>query len=291
MNIPNGNDNIINKSLAVASNDERWQIQTSANTGLYLYNSSATSTVTNYTSLLDELVTSNTYVYRKPSAFRKSKKIKGDLTSANDPKNRIKVLPPVAVFQFVKKRFTLLEQSKLSVRLERVCQLLEIAKDCNQIALQDKINEKFGRFLKEQEMISCGFTQFIEKEYLQMFVNRCSKQNVLKLTKLKNYIRLIPKDIRKRLEKAQKTNLFDDYIILHTDPDNKAVEKTKEEKKDPILFGIIAESNRYYVIGDWVDEFCDITMDKIIATLDLEQNDVTLETNVENAFLETFLSK
>jgi len=42
---------------------------------------------------------------------------------------------------------------------------------------------------------------------------------------------------------------------------------TKEEiqkMKDPILFGMIKESNRLYFIDDWEDEYCDLTFDEII---------------------------
>ena len=136
-------------------------------------------------------------------------------------------------------------------------------------------------------MIVCGFTEFIERDDLQLFIDRCAKPKIIKLTKIKNYIRVIPKNVRQKLEKAQKVNLFDEYLILHTDPDDKSVEKTKEEKKDPILFGVIAESSRYYVIGDWTDEFCDITMEKIMTELDFDKQDISLDRDIENALVKT----
>lgn len=285
MNIPSGHEHVDTSSISFGAADERWRIQTGNETGISIYTTSSATTWTNlnYTSLVGSEYNQN-MVYRRPSAIRTPKKKKGDTSKANDPSKRLKVLPPVAIFHFVKKRFNLLEQKKLSARLERICQLLETAKACNQIALKDKINDKFGRFLREQEMIVCGFNQFIEKEDLQMFLDRCSTK-IIKLTKLKNYIRIIPKNVRQRLEKAQKVKLFDEYLVLHTDPDDKSVEKTREEKKDPILFGVISESTRYYVVGDWIDEICDITMDKIMEALDLEKEETTLNEDVENALL------
>jgi hypothetical protein len=41
---------------------------------------------------------------------------------------------------------------------------------------------------------------------------------------------------------------------------------TKEEiarKKDPILFGLIEDRRRLYFVGDWEDEYCNLTLDKI----------------------------
>jgi hypothetical protein len=38
----------------------------------------------------------------------------------------------------------------------------------------------------------------------------------------------------------------------------------EEKKKDPILFGVIQNSRKLYFIGDWTDEFCDLTLDKMM---------------------------
>lgn len=285
MIVPNGNDFTTNTSTMT---DDRWRIQTGNDTSFAIYLSTATSLSITGSALTDYDNSNTSYVYRRPSAVRKPKKKKGDLQGVNDTSKRLKMLPPVVVFKFVKKRFNMIEQKLLSTRFERISQLLETANMCNQIALKDKINEKFGQMLKEQEMIVCGFTQFIEKYDLQMFIDSCSKK-VIKLTKLKNYIRIIPKNVRIKLQKAQKANMFDEYLVLHTDPDDKSVEKTAAEKKDPILFGVISESTRYYVIGDWEDEFCDITMDKIIDALNLEDSETTLNEDVESALITTLL--
>ncbi len=35
----------------------------------------------------------------------------------------------------------------------------------------------------------------------------------------------------------------------------------------PILFGVIKGRRRLYFVGDWVDEFCDLTFDQIADAL------------------------
>lgn len=37
-----------------------------------------------------------------------------------------------------------------------------------------------------------------------------------------------------------------------------------EKRKDPILFGVIAGSNKLYFIGDWIDEYCDLRFDDVV---------------------------
>jgi hypothetical protein len=67
--------------------------------------------------------------------------------------------------------------------------------------------------------------------------------------------------------------IFDNYVILHFDPEGKSTQLTEEEirrKKDPILFGVFGESRRLYFIGDWKDEFCDLTLEELIKTLSTE---------------------
>ena len=37
-----------------------------------------------------------------------------------------------------------------------------------------------------------------------------------------------------------------------------------KKRKDPILFGVIAGSNKLYFIGDWIDEYCDLRFDDVV---------------------------
>ena len=70
----------------------------------------------------------------------------------------------------------------------------------------------------------------------------------------------------KKIE-ADRLEVFDNYVVLHYDPDKKASDMTESEKKvakDPILFGVIFGSDRLYYIGDWIDpDFCDLVWSDI----------------------------
>lgn len=275
--------NISNSSIpsgstfAIDSNLTNYVLySTPGNTSIYLSSSSE---------LRDETTNTN-YVYKK-NAFRFPKKKKGDLNDVNSPRYRIKnLLRPLVAFKFVKSRFKNIERKELSSRLEKVVQILESTSITNQIALREKIQDKFGKLIREQEMISCGFDKYLEKEIIQAFVDSV-KDKAIKITPIKNYTRLIPKDVREQMEIAKEKQLFDDFVVIHCDPENKAVEKTQAEKKDPILCGVIKESSRYYFIGDWQDELCDLTMEQILNHFELDEEEVTLP-NIETALLEIF---
>ena len=46
--------------------------------------------------------------------------------------------------------------------------------------------------------------------------------------------------------------------------------KEIEKAKDPILFGVIKESNKLFYVGDWIDEHCDLTLEKFLEVMEME---------------------
>ena len=104
---------------------------------------------------------------------------------------------------------------------------------------------------------------------------------VKKMNWMKNYLRVIPDNILEKKKMFDKWECFDNYVILHfdiNDDSTQLTEKEIEKAKDPILFGVISGSRKLYFVGDWIDEYCDLTLDKFIKTL--EQNKVKEFTKV-----------
>lgn len=90
--------------------------------------------------------------------------------------------------------------------------------------------------------------------------------------------RRIPPEIIARIEKCK--GIFDKMYVVFTDythREERRVEAVKREK-DPILFGTFQDAatrtivERFYFIGDWVDEYCDLTLDKMVATVQEKAN-------------------
>lgn len=182
-------------------------------------------------------------------------------------------------FNNIKFNKKILEGDDINEILNNYEVFLNSAINNNQVALIEKINS-YKDILKHEILLSIsGFKYFLEENDIVNFHNKCSKHDKLntnlKLTYIKNFIKFIPKDVSELKTKADELLIFDNYIILHYDYDNSSVCETKEEiekKKDPILFGVISGSKRLYFIGDWVDEYCDLTFDKLITTIGKEKN-------------------
>jgi hypothetical protein len=87
---------------------------------------------------------------------------------------------------------------------------------------------------------------------------------------VKNFTRIIPDKFLEIKKSLDEKCIFDNYCVMHYDLKlegyaltHKEVEEEKK-KKDPILFGLIQGSRKLYYIGDWVDEYCDLTLEKFI---------------------------
>ncbi len=104
-----------------------------------------------------------------------------------------------------------------------------------------------------------------------------------------NFVKVIPNEIVDLKKDLDKKLLFDNYAILHYDPNNDATDITEVEKeirKDPILFGLLKNSKKLYYIGDWKDEYCDLTLEEMFIELEEEVltiNNRTVKTFINNA--------
>lgn len=126
----------------------------------------------------------------------------------------------------------------------------------------------------------------ITEEQVVEFVKKTERG--VRLDYIKNYMRVIPPTVVKKIDKANKLEIFDNYVILHYDPDEKSYAQTIEEKKkedakrrDPILFGVIRGSNKLYYITDWIDEYCDLTLDKFVETLQIEKETLKMDETIQ----------
>lgn len=128
----------------------------------------------------------------------------------------------------------------------------------------------------ESALYAANIYRVVTEEQLVKFAKKCPKG--LSLTYITNFMHVIPDEVIKAKETIDKLEVFDNYVILHYDPDKKGYKMTEKEKeqeykrkKDPILFGVIAGVRKLYYIGDWIDEYCDLTLETIVDTLGKEE--------------------
>lgn len=187
------------------------------------------------------------------------------------------------IFSWVKKQITeisveeFFERAKLSKKqvvildgvVNKYLSQIERAEKLGQVAMVEKMKDEIE--IVKKEALACakgGIKEYLEEKQLKELLNKSSKN--IAITPLKNFTRFIPDKVAMKLEKLQKENLFDEYVVVHYDPKKEAVKMTKKEEekaKDPILFGKINGSNNFYYVGDWIDEYCNLTLKEAVVIL------------------------
>lgn len=143
-----------------------------------------------------------------------------------------------------------------------------------QKALVDKLKTRLESAKTEAQLVMLKLNKYVQEEQIVDFYNRADKDKNLKLTWIRNFIKPIPTDILNVKKSLDDQFVFDNYVILHYDPKDDATdltnaqkEEVKRREKDPILFGVIKDSRRLYYVADWIDDYCDLTLDTVIETL------------------------
>ena len=155
-----------------------------------------------------------------------------------------------------------------------------------QEALKEILRSKKEGILAELNLLKNGVIKYVSEEDVIEFYHRSKlPEKILKLTWVKNYIRVIPEDVMKEKRSFDTKEVFDNYVILHFDKDDSSTEMTEKEKekaKDPILFGVVKGSRKLYYVADWIDEYCDLTLDKMLETLEIEAPKELTKEVIEN---------
>ena len=157
--------------------------------------------------------------------------------------------------------------------IERVriyCDLINKARKMGQVAQEEKLLRALVVHVYESVLFVSGFNKYIELSQLQALQKKCHR--LLDLDYITNFTRIIPSDVAEKKVKADELHVFDNYVILYYDPTGALnTDMTEEEqqreiqrKVDPVLFGVIEGSTKLYYIGDWIDEYCDLSWEEIV---------------------------
>lgn len=158
---------------------------------------------------------------------------------------------------------------------------LNKATSMGQVALVEKLKDAIDIVRSEACLIDLGITRYLTEQQIIDFYEKTDKDKNLQLTWVKNFTRLIPDEIYNAKIKADMLNVFDNYVVLHYDPFKISAKMTKaeiEKAKDPILFGVIKNSKKLYYVGDWIDDYCDLTLEDVLKKIDGEAADITYDT-------------
>jgi hypothetical protein len=180
-----------------------------------------------------------------------------------------------SVDQFFKDIKGVVKELKLENKsLDFYTKAIETAEENGQKALVEILYSKKEEIVTEIALIKAGITKYVNEEDVVKFFEKSKlPKKVLKLTWIKNYARIIPQDVLQEKKIFDEKGLFDNYVVLHFDKNDDGSQMTQEEKeraKDPILFGVCKYSRKLFYVADWIDEYCDLTLDKFLETIEME---------------------
>lgn len=130
----------------------------------------------------------------------------------------------------------------------------------------------------ESVLFAEGLYYIVTEEQMVSFVKQCERG--IKLDYIKNFTRPLPQEVVSKIERVNQLEVFDNYVVLYYDPDGKIYKETAQEeakRRDPIVFGVIAGSTKLYYIADWVDEYCDLTLEKFIDAIGVKQEELHMD--------------
>ena len=201
-----------------------------------------------------------------------------------------KLLTPQEYFDIVKERKHKVTEEDLDKIYDNCLTLIEKYIKTGQSKAAQKLVFHLESLEKEKEIIKLGVDTFIYRSDIEDYIDNVAK-DVVKIIELENYERDIPDEITEVIEKVK--DKFTKMYVVFTDYTGKverSVEKERREK-DPILFGTFQEEStrtiieRFYYVANWVDEYCDLTLDKMINEMATKNKDIkhniSLPTDIE----------
>ena len=186
-------------------------------------------------------------------------------------------LTPSEYFDFVKGRKQTVTDEDLSKVYDNCLDLLNKYKVTGQIKGMKKLIFHLQCIEAEREIVKMGITTFIYRDDIEEYIDNVASDTV-KIIELQNYEREIPDEIVDVIAKVR--DKFDQLYVLFTDYTGKVERQVEKERrqKDPILFGKFQDKksrtviDRFYFLGDWEDEYCDLTLDKMVNEVERKQH-------------------
>lgn len=181
--------------------------------------------------------------------------------------NKEKEITPSQYFDYLKGAKNTITTEALKKSYSTFLQLGEKYSKLGQMESLKKLCFLADTLKKEEKLIELGITTYVYKDTIEDYIENVADKTV-KIVELSRYMREIPDELVETVEKAK--TLFDELYVVFTDYTGKEERKVEKERrdKDPILFGVFKNNNnvadRFYFIGDWVDEYCDLTLDKMV---------------------------
>lgn len=181
-------------------------------------------------------------------------------------------------FNGVKTKAEYLTDENIQKELEYLPAQIKDLEMVGQIGLANKLKKMIKNLVSERILLANGFNKYVHRKDITRYVELVKDKKV-HVCELDKFPRLIPEAAKKLLMKAKELDVFSDFWVVYVDysDDGDAIltEKEKKERaknRDPIIFGTFDSPetgtlDKLYFICDWIDEYCDLTLDKMIKEL------------------------
>ena len=202
------------------------------------------------------------------------------MADENKTKEEVKEISPAEYFEMVKSRMQ--EETEENIRLLYNTTITKLKKYMvtGQVKAAKELYSRCVYLEKEIQLVRKGITQYVLRTDIDNYIEKIAGKCVC-IIELKNFDRDIPDDIIDRV--AETKEIFDEYFVVFTDYTGGKRSKVEKERreKDPILFGNIfvdgMVSPKMYFIGDWIDDYCELTLDKMIEEIAKKDKSTTAE--------------
>lgn len=178
-------------------------------------------------------------------------------------------MTPQEYFDAVKDRKHTITDEQLKVVYDNCLEMLNKYKITGQTKGMAKLIFHLDCIEKEREIVKMGIDTFVYRDDIEFYIDNVA-DDIVKIIDLESYEREIPDEIVAVIERVK--DKFDQLYIVFTDYTGEVERQVQAERrsKDPILFGVFQSEktrsviDRFYYLGDWVDEYCDLTLDKMV---------------------------
>lgn len=194
-------------------------------------------------------------------------------------------ITPSQYFDFIKGAKQRITTEELRESYDVFVAMAEKYKKLGQKESLKKLSFLADVLVREEALVKEGINTFVYKDVVEDYIMNVA-DDAVKIIELSRYMREIPDELVATVEKGR--GIFDELYVVFTDYTGREERKVERDRrdKDPILFGVFKNgtsvADRFYFLGDWVDEYCDLTLDKMVAQYSNKKGETpTIE--IENA--------
>ena len=185
-------------------------------------------------------------------------------------------MSPAEYFESLKGKKETMTDEKLAQVYDNAMILMKRYKITGQKLAMKKLAFYIDKLEKERELVKLGFCDYIYKDAIEDYIDNIA-DGVVKIVELENYERDLPDSVIDIVEKVN--GIFTNLYVIFTDYTGRVERKVKAHRreKDPILVGgfmnrdSMGLSDRLYLLADWIDPYCDLTLEKMITEIKMKK--------------------